>query len=175
MDSKKTRTRWLRFYLDFCSKYGFEPYDPQSLPHFIKKLQSKNQGPFQQQQATEAVHIFLEISTDENVNSKEDPNSNFSGGQVAEAKSELHNSSAVQAADESPDSGSAQVTGPASSPVEDPWEAAIQSLTNEIRVRHYSKKTLKSYTNWAYKLLHEKDLEAGYDGVFMFDRIEQKY
>jgi integrase len=25
------------------------------------------------------------------------------------------------------------------------------------------------------KILHEKDLEAGYDGVFMFDRIEQKY
>ena len=71
--------RWLRFYLDFCSKYGFEPYDPQSLPHFIKKLQSKNQGPFQQQQATEAVHIFLEISSAENTNPNENPHGNFSG------------------------------------------------------------------------------------------------
>ena len=144
--------RWLRFYLDFCAKYGYEPYDSRSLPHFIKKLQSKNQGPFQQQQATEVVHIFLEISSAENASSKEDLHSNFSGGQVAESKIEPNNPSAVQAADQIPDSGSAQVTGPASSPVEDPWEAAILSLTNEIKVRHYSKKTLKSYTNWAYKL-----------------------
>jgi integron integrase len=144
--------KWLRFYLDFCDKYTFDSYDPKSLPHFIEKLQSKRQGPFQQQQATEAVHIFLEISTAENANSKENPHENSSGAQVAEEKSKPHNPSAVQAADESPDPGSAQVTGPASSPVEDPWEAAIQSLTNEIRVRHYSQKTLKTYTTWVYKL-----------------------
>ncbi len=49
--------KWLRFYLDFCSKYDFELYDLRSLSHFIRKLQSKNQGSFQQQQATEAVNI----------------------------------------------------------------------------------------------------------------------
>ncbi len=138
--------------MDFCAKYGFEPYDPQSLPHFIQKLQSKNQGHFQQQQATEAVHIYLEISSAESANSEKDPHSHFSGGQVAEAKSTFHNPSAAQAADERPDAGSAHVAGPASSPVEDPWQAAIQSLANAIRIRHYSKKTLKSYTNWVYKL-----------------------
>jgi len=99
----------LRFYLDFFAKYGFEPYDPQSLPYFIQKLQSKNQGHFQQQLPTEAVHISLEISSAENANPEEDPHSNFSRVQVTEAKSTFHNPSAVQVADERPDAGFAQV------------------------------------------------------------------
>jgi len=33
--------KWLRYYLDFCQKYGFRQSDTKSLPHFIKKLKEK--------------------------------------------------------------------------------------------------------------------------------------
>jgi hypothetical protein len=30
--------KWLRYYLDFCHKYGFENSKKQGLSHFIKKI-----------------------------------------------------------------------------------------------------------------------------------------
>jgi hypothetical protein len=35
--------KWLRFYLDFCSKYEHSPGLKSSLPLFMAKLASKNQ------------------------------------------------------------------------------------------------------------------------------------
>ncbi|MBI9090917.1 MAG: phage integrase N-terminal SAM-like domain-containing protein [Desulfobacterium sp.] len=32
------------------------------------------------------------------------------------------------------------------------WQKALAGLADEIKVRHYSPKTLKSYRNWVYKL-----------------------
>jgi len=43
--------KWLRYYLDFCQKYGFIQSDTKSLPHFIKKLKEKKQSDQQQDQA----------------------------------------------------------------------------------------------------------------------------
>jgi hypothetical protein len=34
--------KWLRFYLDFCSKYGHSPRSKSSSPLFMAKLASKN-------------------------------------------------------------------------------------------------------------------------------------
>ena len=36
--------KWLRYYLDFCRKYGFPDASKESLPHFIEKLQEKGQN-----------------------------------------------------------------------------------------------------------------------------------
>ena len=33
--------KWLRYYLDFCHKYGFEKTDTKSLSQFIGKLRSR--------------------------------------------------------------------------------------------------------------------------------------
>ena len=35
--------KWLRFYLDFCSKYEHSPRSKSSVPLFMAKLASKNQ------------------------------------------------------------------------------------------------------------------------------------
>lgn len=51
--------KWLRFYLDFCGKYGFRVLDPGSLSHFDEKLSSKNQSEWQRRQARHAVRLFL--------------------------------------------------------------------------------------------------------------------
>ncbi len=78
--------KWRRFYLDFCDKYTFDPHDPQSLPHFLEKLQSKRQGTFQQQQATEAVRIFLAIYSLDTEKTIATSYKNISEEKIAEAK-----------------------------------------------------------------------------------------
>ena len=44
--------RWLRFYLDFCTKYHHNPARHNSMTFFISKLKEKNQTPRQQEQAS---------------------------------------------------------------------------------------------------------------------------
>ena len=55
--------KWLRYYLDFCSKYGHPPGKTASLPIFIEKLQEKKQAQFQQEEAKQAIEIEIEIET----------------------------------------------------------------------------------------------------------------
>jgi hypothetical protein len=50
--------KWVRFYLDFCDKYGHAPRSRASLGPFLAKLASKNQSAAQQQQASQAVKLL---------------------------------------------------------------------------------------------------------------------
>ena len=43
--------KWVRFYLDFCTKYGHSPALPTSLGPFLNKLAAKNQSVGQRSQA----------------------------------------------------------------------------------------------------------------------------
>ena len=47
--------KWLRFYLDFCSKYGHSPGLKSSLPLFMAKLASKNQPEAKRSEASVAM------------------------------------------------------------------------------------------------------------------------
>jgi integron integrase len=53
--------KWLRYYLDFCLKYGHRKEDKASLQLFLQKLQEKRQTPVQVEQASRAVLLFFEI------------------------------------------------------------------------------------------------------------------
>jgi hypothetical protein len=53
--------KWLRYYLDFCSKYSFKPMDRQSLPAFQEKLRAKHQPEPLCQQAGHAVVLYWEM------------------------------------------------------------------------------------------------------------------
>ena len=50
-EERPTYRKWLRFYLDFCSKYRHPPDFKGSLPRFLSKLASKNQSAERQAQA----------------------------------------------------------------------------------------------------------------------------
>jgi integron integrase len=53
--------QWLRYYLDFCSKYSFAPTDRLSLPAFQEKLRAKHQPESLCQQAEHAVALYWEM------------------------------------------------------------------------------------------------------------------
>ena len=53
--------KWLRYYLDFCQKYDFEPSDSNSLPHFIDILRQKRQSDVLRKQAFHTVTLYHEM------------------------------------------------------------------------------------------------------------------
>jgi hypothetical protein len=116
--------KWLRYYLDFCLKYKFNQSDRESLPEFIDKLREKNQTSQQQKQASDAISIYYETGTQQF-------GKNFSGSNKKFIISERHNES---------------------KPGNVNWKPVYDALAAEIKLRHYSPKTLKAYTGWARHL-----------------------
>ena len=53
--------KWLRYYLDFCHKYGFAPTARPSLPAFQEKLRAKLQPEPLRQQAEHAVSLYWQM------------------------------------------------------------------------------------------------------------------
>ena len=121
--------KWLRFYLDFCKKYQHGYADQASLPLFIEKLKSKQQTDLQQNQAKKAVMLYYSGLEKKEPARKPEPDPPAAGLEVREDMQ-------------------AFVSGKRISP----WDRSMEVLENEIRVRHYSKKTLKAYSLWAEKL-----------------------
>ena len=52
--------KWVRFYFDFCSKYGHSPALPTSLGPFLNKLAAKNQSVGRRIQASAAVRLLIQ-------------------------------------------------------------------------------------------------------------------
>lgn len=59
--------KWLRFYLDFCSKYRHDSKNSDSIIAFQKKLLEKRQSERQRQQASHAIRLYLNVNQPNNV------------------------------------------------------------------------------------------------------------
>lgn len=158
--------KWLKYYLDFCYKYRLPADDQQSLPIFIKKLQEKKQQEFQVKQAVYAISIYYEII--KNKYCGEDK-------QAMVLKIEPQTISAKVLSDESKftpaNATTLSVKEITAKPIvintepqkECSWVSAYEGLKNEIKVRHYSPKTFKTYRDWLSKFqtfIRSKNLEA---------------
>ncbi|MCH8957126.1 integron integrase [candidate division KSB1 bacterium] len=119
--------KWLRYYLDFCQKYKFEQLKIQSLPHFLNKLKQKGQTIEQQDQASHAIALFYKIVQPNVAPNKTSAKPNID--KQHQAKKDNKSQGGLQ--------GEKQK-----------WSMLRQKLTNEIKVRHYAKSTLRTYTNW---------------------------
>lgn len=51
--------KWLRFYLDFCSKYAHPPLERESVRGFLRKLVEKSVAEWMRHQATDAVRLYF--------------------------------------------------------------------------------------------------------------------
>ena len=60
--------KWLRFYLDFCQKYSYQPEDPLSLSKFIEKLKTKQQSDLNCRQAEHAVSLYYNLINGQGLN-----------------------------------------------------------------------------------------------------------
>jgi integron integrase len=117
--------KWLRYYLDFCNKYTHNPSDSNNLSHFIQKLKQKNQTEKQIIQAKSAINILY--------NMNQYTQTNLSLKKTAAEKS-------IQYPKENSNTTKNQS-----------WQNEFKKLDEEIKLRHYSFKTLKTYTMWLRK------------------------
>lgn len=165
---KAAYLKWLRFYWDFCSKYHHDPYRSESLPPFLTQLREKRQSDQQRNQARQAVTWFYRLQPSlpptSNVAAPSENLTAVSRNLVAPPKSavlplnaiaENAASSAVRSSiqeqsnikeprhhDDQLDSGLIVQTGSS-------WVSVFDTLNSEIKIRHYSPKTLKAYRGWA--------------------------
>jgi integron integrase len=156
--------KWLRFYWDFCHKYRHNTFHSGSLQLFLQKLQSKNQSVQQQNQAKHSVSLFFEMhAADEQLQTIDGNNSkpsqqkvNYSGVTSNPNKYHSSHSSVVQNSvkqnySDQPKSNLSTVNR---SPEDTgtSWEFVFDQLVSEIKIRHYSPKTLKAYRGYIRQL-----------------------
>jgi integron integrase len=156
--------KWLRYYLDFCQKYHFPPGHEDSLGPFLNKLQEKKQTTAQQHQASHAITLYYELlhTRDAPIEVPSPTNDrppektpHASSPRTASSAYAVTTSQKVSPLEKVP---SVSSPAPAPSPHESrpstgaSWKTVYTNLAREIQVRHYSPKTLKSYTRWARQL-----------------------
>jgi len=120
--------KWLRYYLDFCSKYYLNPTDRETPQQFMQKLNEKGQSADKQKQAYQSVKVYLDIVANEK---KQDDNQKFRDGNEVKTLN-------VASSDKTLDSGSEPGR----------WSAIFNRLRETVRLRNYSKKTFRTYASW---------------------------
>jgi integron integrase len=114
--------KWLRYYLDFCHKYGHDPRNSESLPIFINKLRDKKQSKLQQKQAFDSIIVYYKIFNIYPKWSKKAGNDEIKETTISYDQSKPTNKKH--------------------------WNSVYNQLNNEIKLRHYSPKTFKAYNKW---------------------------
>lgn len=119
--------KWLKYYLHFCFKYNFDELKMESLFAWLKKLEQKKQTEFQTKQAKHSINLFYSLN----------PSTPQQLPKVPSVPVEDKLFKDRQNLNEESDSSS--LTS---------WHNVFVSLEAEIKLRHYSKKTLEIYTMW---------------------------
>lgn len=152
-------TKWLRYYWDFCHKYHHNPFVSTSLPLFLGKLQEKKQSVQQQNQAKFAIGLLYDMNTPTTSQQNIAPIKTDSY-QIQDATERDYNNSVIEANTKVKQKTATHISTPYSStPQSKPvtvqqsypetsgqsWVPVYKQLENEIKLRHYSPKTLKAY------------------------------
>lgn len=132
--------KWLRYYLDFCDKYVVVHDQAERIRLFLIKLKQKRQSEIQCETAARAVSLYCYI---------EHPQTEL--GSIADIKPHtLANSvSAEQMQGRFRLPSQYNVAGYQEESDSPEWDEVIGKLADEIKVRHYSRKTLKTYALWS--------------------------
>ncbi|MBI5755286.1 MAG: integron integrase [Nitrospirae bacterium] len=124
---------YCRYYLDFCGKYPLPDSKSERVKLFINKLREKKQTQEQQKYAAYAVSLFFEIQKKMDVSLSPrtvTPTASSPKPSPLQPRRLWEDGYAVTS--ESPE-----------------WDKVISGLAAEIKTRHYSRKTLKTYALWA--------------------------
>lgn len=157
--------KWLRYFLDFRAKYSPPDSRSDQVRLFIEKLRSKNQTAEQLEQAADAVSLFFALQK------RHKSISSTTAGQTTPAASSTQGAQYTDPPVQ-PDGNNMVCEPPVSSTPGAPrtkggkrydewrclrktaspaWDQIIAKLADEIKLRHYSRKTLKHYADWSRK------------------------
>jgi hypothetical protein len=155
--------KWLRYFLDFCAKYAPSESKSQQVHLFCEKLRDKRQSEAQRERAAHAVSLFFEMqqpsvpansdgieysdggkAVNDGVSAVNEPSGSWlPSSDPASASPEPRQLSTARGASGYAEAGYQVRTD---SPE---WDELLATLAAEIKVRHYSRKTLKTYANWS--------------------------
>jgi len=169
-------SKWLRYYIDYCLKYGLQQEDKSSLSRFLGKLREKRQTSVQVEQASHAIALYYELISNSDTGKSEThaalPRGGFLRGSLGKAPV---NSPRSQEKREEKTSLIRDGISPRNEPifkknslipvVLEPaavketsiwltgasWVKEFEGMENEIQIRHYSKKTASGYKFWLRK------------------------
>jgi integron integrase len=134
------------------------------LPLFIQKLQDKNQSLQQQNQAKQAVSLFFELHSAieqpliKNNNVSSQPKQNVNPTEVASRRGKHLNShrtvikNSVQQSSSDQSRAIPLAVNHSLKEIGSSWVFIFDQLVNEIKIRHYSPKTLKAYRGYIRQL-----------------------
>jgi integron integrase len=157
--------KWLRYFLDFSQKHKPPEAKSEQVRLFTEKLKSKNQTLQQSAQAAHAVSLFFESQKLKNCPRPASPplarlenlqlKANDSKGTVTASVCNPSGASAAVTQLPTPHvstGGKRYNEWRCLEKTESPaWDKAIEKLAAEIKIRHYSRKTLKTYADWGRK------------------------
>ena len=135
--------KWLRYFLDYCEKYHLAGGNSEHTRLFLEKLRQKDQTALQCQQAAHALALFFEmqrLQTEEHIVDSAAITASQRQSIVTERtviapfrlRPSQYSETGYQVKSDSPD-----------------WDHVIDKLADEIKVRHYSRKTLRTYAHWS--------------------------
>lgn len=138
--------KWLRYYWDFCHKYGYNLHEEQSLSAFITKLKEKRQSKPLREQARHAVSVFQETGQSKHSAAAEKPSLKSSAADNGWSKPASYlaenRDTAAYCRGEPASPGILKEKGA-------DWTSVYGELESAIKTRHYSPRTLKCYRGWA--------------------------
>jgi len=173
-EARASYLKWLRFYWDFCNKYQYDPYRSESLSWFLHKLVEKRQSEQQQKQAGHSITMFYRMKYNPVASTEASQLANSSGISVryqpapvtiVPAGTTETGAKPLTPAnqDNSATLDEINQTAYAGPKTGNSWVLVYDSLNSEIKIRHYSPKTLKSYRSWTrhfQAFTQSKDFEA---------------
>ena len=170
--------KWFLYFWDFLDKYS--PLDSRSeqVRLFIEKLQNKGQTQLQQKQAAHAVSLYFQMHDAETKAATTSTAPHYPADGEGSLRKKVSDSELTLISSPFQDMQQPHaITGKglvvprqssgshhsewrclekSGSPA---WDRVISDLSDEIRTRHYSRKTLKAYADWIRKFqgfLHDK-------------------
>jgi hypothetical protein len=139
--------KWLRYYLDFCHKYPVPTDSAKRVRMFCEKLKEKKQTDEQRKHAAHAVSLYFEMPENRVATtaaaSPAQPvhmpsNESFYVSEAAPrysiyaSRRSQYTEAGYQEKSDSPE-----------------WDKVLETMAAEIKIRHYSRKTLKTYALWS--------------------------
>lgn len=150
--------RWLRLYLNFCQTSSLIVSNHNNLPLFLTTVSQEAHSAFLQRQAEEAIELYLNMLNGTHLRGEERPNPKRQDSpQPLSALRQVEAVCAKIVTEQKSEPFSVKKTSPAPKPTPKQnttdlnlkaWQKLYKALDEELKMRHYSAKTLKSYKSW---------------------------
>jgi hypothetical protein len=134
--------KWLRYFYDFSERYLNTDDNSEKVKLFLAKLRSKQQSPAQCQQAAHAISLYFEmrrlnVAQSPRIEESKQQSSVTVKPEFPQQPHEYQRKSQYVEAGYQEKSDSQE------------WDTVLEAMAEEIKVRHYSRKTLKTYGKWS--------------------------